>query len=417
MVEPVGYDRTDIHNNSERARSAVQRIENATVLHDQTRADLLSFMKFKRGEAGASTVERNARCLWVVFTRFLKGVNSQTIDKNIVQDLSARINESGNAYETKRDYKRAFKEFMVHIGKETEVKKFSVSKGMKTEQDKRVMQKDTVTETMIMAMVKNCRHPRDIAMVALAWDSGARVKELLNLRYKDIEIDKEGMKVTLGSGKGYREIYLIFSRPYVSNWLASHPTKNRNDWLWVCYGNTHYGEKLSYRTYNKWFKSLAQKASIPFKFYPYLLRSSRATWCAEHGWTEAQLCQFFGWTIGSREAARYVKKTGKLAKTAMRETLGLDKRDEKEILLVPQICRVCGTTNPPIQDAKRCMHCGSWLDLVEANKSENDLRGSISALQENQALLAELLLANNDKNRTRELATKLTSLGILKPKQ
>ena len=93
----------------------------------------------------------------------------------------------------------------------------------------------------------------------MANDTSCRPHELLSLRIKDITFKmsstkKQYAEVNISSSKTRpRTLPLIFSLPYVKDWIDSHPMKNNpNAFLFISLADSNHGQKLSenalYRT-------------------------------------------------------------------------------------------------------------------------------------------------------------------------
>lgn len=115
-------------------------------------------------------------------------------------------------------------------------------------------------------LIKACENLRDVALIAVAWDSGARPFEILDLTYGDISPDGDFLKITVG-GKNtpLRDVRLVIASPYLKKWLEQgHPvadgeeefspdtpiwTKlNKNKKLWKEYARTIIPDRIAPRT-------------------------------------------------------------------------------------------------------------------------------------------------------------------------
>ena len=100
-----------------------------------------------------------------------------------------------------------------------------------------------------------------------------------------------------------RPIPIIYSIPYLSQWLNNHPNRdNPNASLFVRLYKGKYGQYTTTGLYLI-IKNIAK--CLNKEIYPHLFRHSRLTELAKH-LTEAELCKFAGWVIGSKQARRYV---------------------------------------------------------------------------------------------------------------
>ncbi|MEM2756817.1 MAG: hypothetical protein QXM89_05605, partial [Candidatus Bathyarchaeia archaeon] len=102
----------------------------------------------------------------------------------------------------------------------------------------------------------------------------------------------------------------------------------------------------------------AQRAGIKKKVYPHLFRHSRATELAKK-MTEAEMCQFFGWTLASKMPAVYVHLSGRDLDKAVLKASGLkitEEMEKAENLVVCQFCKKVYTS-----DVDFCKTCGRPL--------------------------------------------------------
>ena len=123
---------------------------------------------------------------------------------------------------------------------------------------------------------------RNRAMVELAYGSGLRVSELLNLEISDLHLNMNLVKIT---GKGNKERIVplgeesVFAiRKYLVEGRTKLAPKNNQ----IVFINKK-GEKLSRVGFYKIIKKIADKAHIKKKISPHTLRHSFATHLLENG--------------------------------------------------------------------------------------------------------------------------------------
>jgi hypothetical protein len=106
---------------------------------------------------------------------------------------------------------------------------------------------------------------------------------------------------------------------------------------------------------------LKEKTGIKKPVNPHHFRHSRATELAK-SFTEAQLCEYFGWMQGSKEAATYVHLSGRDMDDATLKYYGIKNEEETpQSKFKPIDCPRCNTKNSP--DSKFCSSCSLGLDL------------------------------------------------------
>jgi integrase/recombinase XerD len=87
----------------------------------------------------------------------------------------------------------------------------------------------------------------------------------------------------------------------------------------------------------------------------YILRHSRATHLAKH-LTEAQMCIFFGWTIGTQVVRRYIHLSGKdVDNTLISINEGRHIKAEEDYKLKSTICKRCSENISPTMNF--CSKC------------------------------------------------------------
>ena len=174
-----------------------------------------------------------------------------------------------------------------------------------------------LTEDDIRRMMEVATHIRDKCLIFCCYEAGTRAGELLGLRWRDVEFDKMGATLTVKGKTGMRSIPIVCSAPLLAQWREQHP--HRDDpkaFVWITYGKRASDKPLAQATFNYVLRLLAIRAKEdrpkefkhdPRDLHAHILRHSRATELARRGWTEAQLCAFFGWRFGSKMPAVYIK--------------------------------------------------------------------------------------------------------------
>jgi len=220
---------------------------------------------------------------------------------------------------------------------------------------------ELLTMEDVKSIANETQNLRDRAFVLFLYESGARIGEIMSIRVKDFESDKYGAKVLIPKGKtGSRKIRIIASAPALSIWLLQHPDrKNKNSLLFCGISNYKRGENVVYQNYRMILKKVALKAGIDKPVNPHHFRHSRATELAKK-LTEAQLCEYLGWVIGSKEAATYVHLSGRDMDSTMLSLHGIiDEKSAKDEFISIE-CPRCGMKNDP--SAKFCSGCSLGLD-------------------------------------------------------
>ncbi len=234
----------------------------------------------------------------------------------------------------------------------------------------------------VKALIESCDNPRDRALLAVLYESGARPHELLSLDVKNVELDPKGAVVRLNPEAskhtklktGTRRIRLVNSSPYLEEWLRHHP-KDEGP-LWISFANSSYGDRLSGQGLRGLINRIGNRSSVDKNLTPYLFRHSRATELARQGFTESDMKIMLGWTGGSDMPDTYIHMSGADVEEKILRFHGLlDEEEEEEDPLEPWKCprKNCGHRNPA--DARFCGKCTlarTAQDAEELDEAEED---------------------------------------------
>jgi integrase/recombinase XerD len=302
-------------------------------------------------------------------SELLDGKDFSKLTKQDITKYCSKVNNADYTEWTKRDFRIMIKRFMKWL-REQEGQTFDkhqypeevkwISTSMKNNRQKLPNELLIIDDVKKLADATN--NLRDRCFVLMLYESGARIGELINLTLKDIEPDKYGIKVTLFGKTGARKIRLIASAPALNMWIQqSHPDRdNKNSMLFCGLWAKKKGKDVEYQTFRYMLQDLAKKAKITKPVNPHNFRHSRATELAKQ-FTEAQLCQYMGWIMGSREAATYVHLSGRDMDGAILKLNGFEQEEKQESQFKATKCPRCGIMNSP--ESKACPHCGIPLDI------------------------------------------------------
>ncbi|MDE1874400.1 MAG: tyrosine-type recombinase/integrase [Candidatus Micrarchaeota archaeon] len=230
---------------------------------------------------------------------------------------------------------------------------------------------EMLTEEDIKKLIEACKNQRDKTIIALMWDTGMRVGELLSLKMKDISLNENVSYVMVSGKTGDRRVPLVFSVPYLANHINNLRSKARaEDALFtVMEHNTSGDTPIDYPHIRKLLGDIKQRAKLQKRVYPHLFRHSRATYYA-NSLTEQQAKMFFGWSGGSTMVAKYTHLSGRDIDNAVLKANGIENRVYKSIQ-TPSVkkCVKCHEINEIT--SKYCLRCGTPLDLNEIRQIEN----------------------------------------------
>lgn len=240
---------------------------------------------------------------------------------------------------------------------------------------KKINPNKLLTPAEVQTMLRVWGKDRDKCMLAMAYESGCRIGELLSLRVDDIKINEGECKVRIpdnyegedvNSKTGSRSLVLIESLPYIEKWL-----------------NVHNGEELLFGLKkvraHEILKMMASKAGITKNVHWHLLRHTRATEMARLGMQETAMKKRFGWQEDSSMIKRYTSLTDEDADDSYREALGLGSK-KKNIAINP-IARRCAKCGKLIDAGEYCQQCSEIQKLSDAN---------LKATLDNERMKAEM---------------------------
>lgn len=364
----------DIHHTRETLARRKEEIKNSTGLLPEDRELILTYEKQmiyeglgeKRREKVIGMLSRIAAWKDKPF--------ADCTDKDIKEIIEKLEGEDYSEW-TKHDIKAILKKFYKFVrGTEDYPPEVSWIRVKKPKNNK--LPEDLLTEEDIKKLIDACLNARDRALIALLYESGARIEELLNLKIKDITFDEFGAIVLFEVGKtGARRIRVIDSVPYLSAWLEIHPFRNNREmYLWVNIGQPKYGKPMDYGAVRELLKDIAKRAGVDKRVNPHNFRHSRATFLSQY-LTEPQLNEYLGWVQGSSVPKVYVHLSGRDVDDAILKMHGMKKDEEKEERRSPLKavrCPRCGH----LATGNFCGNCGMVL-TPEAAMELQDKGGEV----------------------------------------
>ena len=317
-------------------------------------------------------------------------------DRDATEDIVRWINRTYDNEETNRDYRVALSVF----GRRTTDENGDdppesiewVPSGTSSNYDPAPSPADMLHwEEDVLPMIEATRYSRDAALIAAAWDSGARSGEIRGLSVGDVTDHRHGFQLTFQGKTGQRTVTLIPSVPYLQQWLSDHPARDDpNAPLWCKLDRP---EEFSYRMFTKILEGAAEDAGVdkPVTFTNF--RKSSASYLASQGMNQAHIEDHHGWVRGSDVASRYVSVFGQDADRELAKIHGAEiDEDAEPDPIAPMDCPRCGKETPRKKDF--CVWCGQATshDAVEEIKAEEqDLRDSILTLiKEDPELLDDI---------------------------
>ncbi len=300
----------------------------------------------------------------------LKDATKENVEKAI-----ARLNDLDLSNEVRRSINVTIKSFYKQCFGDGEFYPQPV-RWLKTsiKRTEKLLPEDILSEEDIEKMIGVANNIRDKTIIALLFDSGIRVGELLSIRKKDVELGTgQSNHVTVTGKTGTRKIPIYFSVTYLAQYLNLVKDLKPNQPLWWNLKQSNIKGELDYGGLRKMLKEVASASGIEKRVYPHLFRHSRASNYANK-LTEQQLKAVFGWTGSSSMAATYVHLSGRDIDNATLVANGLKPMDSvNETKLRVRECETCKMANA--QESAYCTRCGAALDIKTAMDKEKGVKG------------------------------------------
>jgi len=343
----------DIHD-YERRRDRAQKALAQSSLTEEDKALITRFVEYKSAEkVGVERQEKYLRILRSIGERFMRESTFSSLKKEDVVRIVSQIERQPWTEWTKYDYRLILKTFMKWLEKAEMVAWVKTTKP-------RSLPTELLTEQDVQALIDASLNPRDKALIAMLYEGGFRIGELGTMRMKDLSFDEYGAIAMVTGKTGMRRVRLIWSMPYIAQWVEAHPRRQDRDApLWV---SMHGGLwTLDYNAVRLQLQKIARRAGVQKKVNPHNFRHSRSTHLASK-LTESQMEEYLGWVQGSRMPSIYVHMSGRDLDADLLRMYGLT-AETKEQKLEVLACPYCKTVNA--QGARVCRNCKRPIALEE----------------------------------------------------
>jgi integrase len=237
-------------------------------------------------------------------------------DENAAEQVVGYINSKWDSPETRRDYRRHYVSLgrLVTPGEETPEAMQFVNTGYDGGYDRTPDPADMIRLDEMRIIADACHNPRDAALIALAWDSGARAGELYRMRYQDLREYKVGYQAFVRESKtDTRNVKpLIHSVEYIQKWLDEHPAPERDVPLWcdLTVADDEEPKRISQKYFSDIFREAMERVDVDRPHECRYYRKSMQAFLASRNVNEAHINIRAGRNPTSDEAKRYTTVFG-----------------------------------------------------------------------------------------------------------
>ena len=215
------------------------------------------------------------------------GVDLNNLDQDKVDQIFFHIVNNGFSNATKITEWKAYKTFIRRYYPNIDLKPYIIPKQDKPPQ--------ILTIEEMEKMINRSKSFRNQVLIALLYESGCRIGELLSLKKENIEFDSKGAILIVNGKTGWRRIRVVNCANILKRYV-----KDKEGLLFPVCDNF----------VRRVLKRLAVRCNIKKRVYPHLFRHTRATHLARH-LTEPEMRMFFGWSKESKMTSVYVHLSGR----------------------------------------------------------------------------------------------------------
>lgn len=321
------------------------------------------------------------------------GLAESLEDRDAAEDIVRYINRTYDNPETNRDYRDAIRQFGKRLtdGDDFPDSLEWIPSGLPSNHDPSPRPSDMLRwEEDVLPMIEETRNSRDAAIIATAWNLGARPFEFQDIEIGDIADSTHGMQVTVEGKRGQRSPTLTLAVPHLQRWLDDHPDReNRTAPLWSKLSKP---ESISSRMFRKILETAGDRAGVTRPVTLSNLRKSCASYLAAQNVNQVNIENHMGWTRGSQVASRYIAVFSGDGERQIAKAYGADVEEEEPDPIAPINCYRCNRDTP--RDRNRCMWCGQLLDpqaMEQVRQDESDVRkATLKLVQDNPEIIEEI---------------------------
>lgn len=136
---------------------------------------------------------------------------------------------------------------------------------------------------------------RDLVVMSLLYDTGARVQELIDLKVSDIRLEKPCTIKLHGKGNKIRQVPIMDNTKKILKEYIKKYEKNSNQYLFESATNRKFTRNGIFYIINKYTKQARKESAIiPEKIFPHMLRHTKAMHLLQSGVNLIYIRDFLG---------------------------------------------------------------------------------------------------------------------------
>lgn len=241
---------------------------------------LNDFSEYCRATASEEKVKKIRRIFTQLYDVTEKDLNKQ--NKESIAGFLAVLNNSDRSTPTKNEMKSYLKKFLKWYYKDLQLIE-DLNPILKRESfevnTQKVNENNLITEEDIQKMLRFAESYKEKAFIFLAFESGGRPQEIINLQWKDIKFKDGFADISFYSGKTKQSrIFPVRkAREFLFEWKQNYSFENLKENDYVFPSRFSRNEPMTTAGLNKILRKLVKKSGINKDFWVYLFRHSRAT--------------------------------------------------------------------------------------------------------------------------------------------
>jgi site-specific recombinase XerD len=377
----------DLYHRKEKKRNLLIGLIEQIELQESDKTDVLNFIQFMHDKE--RSISWIIRCITaLLLMRRHLGKSFKDANKDDIRSLFKWMDDKNYKASTHEKFRRILKfYYKVDYGNNEHypeaVNWFSVNVGKeKLGKETNMNMIEYLEEEEVQKLIEAAPTLQKKAFLACMFESGARPEEFLRLTNLDTKVDSKGAVFMLRGKTGERRVRIISFVKLLQQWLELNPLRGQKQYpLWISTATNFKNQPLGLRGAQKIIEETLPKAGLTNKHRRlYILRHSRATHLANH-LTEAQMCIFFGWQLGTKVVRRYIHLSGKdvdITLIALNEGAGQIKTEEYKLKSI--LCKRCSETISVGMNF--CSRCALPVNLDNEYTREMELENENKILKE-----------------------------------